>query len=327
MTTSATAALTTAGAQSAAAGASSAAVGDLTEYQGRSLPGGLAVLTGVLSVAAALGTLWWAGVLPHRVAGWALLPPRPAPAGGRADAGLWGTVMLLAALAVFSAGGLTRGRPDTVWLLTRCGAYRGTVRGTGLLWINPLLGRRRVDVRLRHWRSRPLDAVDSEGAGLRATVLLVWRVRDTARASFMVEDHVRFLCEQVESAVALVMSGLPADDFRGQGRTLRDTGHVAAALTRALAREMWPVGIEVVSARPVRVDYSPAVADAMRRRQLAALDARNRQAALDGVVDAVADMVRRLTERGLVTLEDHEREALVRDLTVAFCTTRAARRG
>ncbi len=302
-------------------------VDDLTEYRGRSLPGAVAVLTCALAVAGALGAVWWTGELPRRVAGFTVLPSPPVPATGDRAVGLWGTVMLLAALAVVCAVGLTRGRPGAVLLLTRYGAYRGTVSRTGLLWINPLLGRRRVDVRLRHFRSHPLDAVDADGVRLRVTVRVVWRTRDTARASFMVDDPVRYLRDQVESAVALVMSRLPADDLRGHGRTLRDIEHVGTALTRVLAQDTLPVGIEVISARPARVEYAPAIADAMRRRQLAVLDARYRQAALDDVVDAVSDMVDRLADRGLADLTDEERKTLVKDLTVAFCTTRVARRG
>lgn len=325
VTTSAAAA--TAALATSADAAGDIPVDDLAEYQGRSLPGGLAVLTGTLAATAALATLWWIGVLPDRIAGLTVLPPPPAPAGGGEDAGLWGTVMLLTALAVVSVGGLTRGRPGTAWLLTHCGGYRGTVRRGGLLWINPLLARRRVDVRLRHWRSRPLEAVDAEGAGLEATVLVVWRIRDTARAGFVVEDHMRYLREQVESTVALVLSRLPVDDFHGGGPTLRDTGHVGAALTRALAREMCPVGIEVACARPVRIEYAPAIAEVMGRRRLAALDARQRRAALEEAVDTVGGTVRRLTERGLVDLDDRQRQTLVNDLAVALCTTRAVRRG
>ncbi|MEU6171666.1 SPFH domain-containing protein [Streptantibioticus parmotrematis] len=293
------------------------------ERQGHSRSGGPAVVAGCAAVAGALWTVWRLGVLPAHVAGFTVLPAPPAAPDAGHAAGMWGAVMLLAAFAAYCVGGLTRGRPGTVWLLTRCGAYRGTVRHTGLLWINPLLGRRRVDVRLRHWRSRPLEAADAGGARLHVTVLLVWRVRDTAKACFAVDDYERYLREQVEGTVTRVLSRLPADDFRGTGHTLRDTEYVGDALTRALAREMRPVGIEVFSARPVRVAYAPEVAEVMRRRHLAVLDARRRRAVLDDVVASVAETVRGLTERGLVAMDDGERKALVKDLTVAFCTASA----
>ncbi|MFD8073112.1 SPFH domain-containing protein [Streptomyces sp. NPDC059718] len=280
--------------------AGAAPLPEIAERPGRCLPGGLAVLT---ALAAAGGT--------------AALVLGPI---GTSPAVRGGAVAVLVALTALTALGLARGRPGSVWMLTRHGAYHGTVRRTGLLWISPLLVRRRIDTSLRHWRSSPIEATDAGGTPLQITVLVVWRVRDTARATFGVHDHVRYLREQVEAAVARCVSRLPADDFHGPGPTLRATDRLADDLTRILVRDLRPVGVEVFSAQPVRVDYAPAVASAMRRAQLAALDARHRRAALDDALTAVGETVRGLLERGLVDLDDYERKALVRDLTVAYCT-------
>ncbi|MCZ4121803.1 SPFH domain-containing protein [Streptomyces sp. H39-S7] len=299
--------------------AATVTVSDLVERPGRCLPGWTAALTAVVAAAAGGWLLWRTGVLPERLAGRTVLPQAPAP---RDLTGLWGAVLLLGALTAFAAGGLTRGRPGNVWVLTRHGAYQGSIRDTGLLWISPLLGRRRMDVSLRHWRSRAIETVDADGTPLHAGVLIVWRVRDTARAAFAIDDHARYLREQVECAVARAVSQLPVDDFRGSGPTLRDSERLGDQLTRLLAADMRPVGVEVFSAQPVRLEYAPEVAGAMRRAQVTALDARHRRAVLDDVLAAVAETVRGLTDRGLVQLDDYERKALVRDLTVAFYTAR-----
>jgi hypothetical protein len=95
------------------------------------------------------------------------------------------------------------------------------------------------------------------------------------------------------------------------------------ALTRVVATDAAPVGLEVFSVLPVRVEYAPEVAAAMTRRRIAALDAQHRAAALTSVVDSVEDTVTRLTMRGLVELDDYERKVLVKDLTVAFCAGRS----
>lgn len=284
------------------------------ERPGPCLPGWVAGITSLTAAGAAGWLLWRAGVLPGRVAGHAWLPRSPR----RGSGGLWSGVLLLAAVAAFAAGGLTRGRPGRVLVLTRRGAYHGTVRRTGLLWISPLLRRRRVDVALRHWRSGPIEAVDGYGTPLRVTVLLVWRVRDTARAVFAVDDHARFLREQVEAAVALAAARHPADDFSAETPTLRDCGALADRLGRWLAAELRAVGIEVFSATPVRVDYAPEVAAVMRRARVAALEAKRRRAVLDDVLCAVGEVVRGISDRGIVRLDEYERKALVRDLTVAF---------
>lgn len=219
------------------------------------------------------------------------------------------------ALGLFGFGGLARGRTGRAWVLGLFGRYRGTVRRTGLLWVNPLLLRRRVDVRLRHWRSEPLPAADGSGVALRVVTLVVWRVRDTARATLGVEDHETYLRECVEAALARIPVETP-----GAGR-----GSVEAAgevLTRRVAQDAGAIGLEVFSVRPLRIEYAPEVAAAMHRRRIAALDAQHRASVLTSVVDSVEDTVTRLTMRGLVELDDYERKALVKDLTVAFCSGR-----
>ena len=293
------------------------------ERQGPCLPGWVAGYAAAAAAGAAAYLLWRAGVLPTRPGGAPVLPRSPATGTGGA---LWAALAPLAAVAAFAAGGLARGRPGTVRVLSRCGAYRGSVRRTGLLWISPLLARRRVDVSLRHWRSRPIDAVDARGTPLRISVLLVWRVRDTARAVYAVDDHACFLREVVEAAVARTAARHPADDFRGDGPTLRDCEKVADDLARLIAAEVRAVGIEVFSATPVRVDYAAEVAGAMRRARIAAVDARRRKAVLGDVLAAVEETVRGISERGLGQLDEYERKSLVRDLTVALLVPSGAGR-
>ncbi|MFC8510242.1 SPFH domain-containing protein [Streptomyces sp. NPDC057411] len=279
---------------------------DLVERNGPAAPGWLAVLLGLTALGAAGALLWRARPLRTiRLEPWE-----------------WAAFGGCVALAVLAFGGLTRGRTGSAWVLSLFGRYRGSVRRTGLVWISPLVLRRRVDVRLRHWRSEPIAVVDSEGAALRVVVLVVWSVKDTARALLAVDDHLDYLREQVEAAAVRVLSQLPADAFRDDGPTLRDAESVGATLTRLLAAECRPVGIAVFSAQPTRIEYAPEVAAAMHRRQIAALDARHRDTVLTSVIDAVDDTVTRLTSRGLVELDDFERQALVKDLTVAFYTRR-----
>ncbi|MDV5149693.1 SPFH domain-containing protein [Streptomyces sp. SBC-4] len=278
----------------------------LVERPGPAVPGWLAVLVGLTALAGPAAVLWRARPLSG-------VQPLPWQ---------WAAFAGCAVVAVIAFGGLTRGRTGSAWVLSLFGRYRGTVRRTGLVWISPFVLRRRIDVRLRHWRSEPISVVDAEGSALRVVVLAVWSVRDTARALFAVDDHLGYLREQVEAAAARVLSQLPADAFRGDAPTLRNAEAVGDALTRMLAAECRPVGIAVFSAQPTRIEYAPEVAAAMQRRQVAALDAKHRDSVLTGVIDAVDDTVTRLTTRGLVELDDFERQALVKDLTVAFYTRR-----
>ncbi|WP_424213657.1 SPFH domain-containing protein [Streptomyces sp. BI20] len=291
----------------------------LREVRGPALPGIVALLLAALALAGCAALLWRAGVVPRDLA--RVLDLRPRPYRGMTPV-RWAPIAGLSMFALLAVGGLSRGRSGHAWVLTLFGRYRGTVRRTGLLWVSPLLTRRRVDVRLRHWRSEPMPAVDAGGLALRVVVQVVWQIRDSARATLAVEDHIDFLAEQVESSMARVLSRLPADAFHEDAPTLRDAEAVGACLTRMLAAETEAVGIEVFSAQPTRIEYAPEVAEAMRRRRVAAIEAKHRDSVLNSIVDAVDDTVTRLTSRGLVELDDYERKALVKDLTVAFSTGR-----
>ncbi|WP_107055625.1 SPFH domain-containing protein [Streptomyces sp. NRRL F-5135] len=291
----------------------------LAERPGPVLPGLLAVCAGVFVLLGCAAVLWWTGAVPGVVADALHLPARPYHGFGPAQ---WTVLGLGAVLLLLTFGGLARGEVGQAWVLTLFGGYRGSVRRTGLVWMSPLLLRHLVDVRLRHWRSEPMPAVDANGTALRVVVLVVWRVRDTVRAVLGVEDHEEYLREQVEAALARVLSQLPADAFHSDAATLRDAERLGAELSRILAAECKPVGIDVFSAQPTRIEYAPELAAVMQRRRIAAIDAEHRDSVLTSVVDAVDDTVGRLTSRGLVELDDYERKALVRDLTIAFYTGR-----
>ncbi|MFC8760891.1 MULTISPECIES: SPFH domain-containing protein [Streptomyces] len=291
----------------------------LSERAAQVLPGWVGVVGGALALAWCAVVVWWVGAVPAEAARMLRLPERPYHG---IHLGQWALLALGVVLVLFTLGGLGRGRVGYAWVLTLFGDYRGTVRRTGLVWVSPLLLRRRVDVRLRHWRSEPLSAVDAKGTALDVTVLVVWRVRDTVQAALGVDGHEEYLREQVEAAMARVLSQLPADAFHEDAPTLRDAEAVGEALTGMLSAECAPVGLDVFSAQPTRIEYAPEVAAAMRRRRIAAIDAKHRDSVLTSVVDAVDDVVHRLTSRGLVELDDYERKSLVKDLTVAFYTGR-----
>ncbi|MGW0337886.1 SPFH domain-containing protein [Streptomyces sp. NPDC003011] len=284
----------------------------LVERPARVLPGAVGVFAGVCGLAGGVATSWWAGVLPPLAVQALGLPPYAGAGLGPAQ---WAAYAGAGALGLFGFGGLARGRTGRAWVLALFGRYRGTVRRTGLMWVNPLVLRRRVDVRLRHWRSEAMPAADASGVALRVVALVVWRVRDTARATLGVEDHETYLRACVEAALARVPVETP-----GSGRGSGDAS--GERLTRLVAADAAPVGLEVFAVQPLRVEYAPEVAAAMHRRRIAALDAQHRASVLTSVVDSVEDTVTRLTMRGLVELDDYERKALVKDLTVAFCAGR-----
>ncbi|WP_457029144.1 SPFH domain-containing protein [Kitasatospora sp. P5_F3] len=291
----------------------------LREQSARSLPGWLALLVLLAALAGVVLVLARAGVIPHLDA----LPDlrsSAAKASGGAEitapsiaavsaAGL--VVLVTLAGLLVNAGGETR-------VLTRWGRYRGTVRRTGLLWVNPLLRRRRVDIRLRHWRSEPVQVADRTGTPIVVRLLIVWRVRDTARATLAIAEHEDYLREQVHAVLTRTASALPCDSNSVPGPALRDGQWFADELTRSLAAEAAPAGIEVYSVQPLALDYAPEVAESMRRRRLADLDAGLRTVLVDDAVEAAALAVRRLERATAHELDEAARSALMEHLLVAF---------
>lgn len=134
--------------------------------------------------------------------------PEPAPV----------PLICLGVVLLFAVSGLMINRAGFAVVLSRWGRYRGTVRRTGLLWVNPFLRRRRVDVRLRHFRGDAIAAVDRVGHPVVVSLLFVWRVKETARATFAVSDHEEFLREQAAATVCEVAATLPCDRFGAPGR-------------------------------------------------------------------------------------------------------------
>lgn len=291
----------------------------LREHAAAALPGWVALFGLLLGTAAVLLVLLRDGVIPY----WDTLPDlRTAAvrAGGTAGVSTGSVAAVTAAglLVVLALAGLLANAGGETRVLTRWGRYRGTVRRTGLVWVNPLLRRRRVDVRLRHWRSEPVKVVDRTGTPIVVRLLIVWRVKDTARAMLAIEDHESYLREQVQAVLTRTASTLPCDSNAAPGPALRDGQWFADELTRALAAEVAPAGLEVYSAQPLALDYAPEVAESMRRRRLADLDAGLRTVLVDDAVEAAALAVRRLERATAHELDESARSALMEQLLVAF---------
>ena len=291
----------------------------LRERQALSLPGWFALLALLLGTAGILATLVRAGVLPEFEA----LPDirteavrRDGPAG--LTAAEIAAVAGVGLLMVTVLAGLLSNPGGEARVLTRWGRYRGTVRRAGLLWVNPLVRRRRIDVRLRHWRSDPVTVTDRAGTPIVVRLLVVWRVRDTARAVLAVAEHEAYLREQIHAVLSRTASRLPCDSDAGRGPALRDGQWFADELSRALAAEAHAAGLEVYSAQPVALDYAPEVAESMRRRRVADLDAGLRTVLVDDAVEAAALAVRRLEHATAHELDEAARSALMEQLLVAF---------
>lgn len=293
----------------------------LREHGARALPGWIALSVLFVALAGVVVVLAWTGAIPQLDA----FPDiRSAEARGSGGAEVTaGAIVLVCTggvLALLAVSGLLVNAGGETRVLTRWGRYRGSVRRNGLVWVNPALRRRRVDVRLRHWRSDPVNVTDRTGTPIVVRLLIVWRVKDTARAVFGLAEHEDYLREQAHAVLTRTACTLPCDSNSAPGPALRDGPWFADELTRALVAEVAPAGLEVYSVQPLTVDYAPEVSESMRRRRLADLDAGLRTVLVDDAVAAAALAVRRLEQTTAHELDAAARRALMEHLLVAFVT-------
>ncbi len=249
-----------------------------------------------------------------------LLLSRPAPM----LAALFGVGMLG---CLWCLAGLYMLQPNQAVLLTLFGSYRGTDRGDGLRWANPFYAKKKVSVRARNFNSEKLKVNDLRGNPIEIAAAIVWKIEDTAQASFDVEDFEAYVLTQAESAVRHLALSYAYDDINDPAAntareiTLRSgTDEVAAALRTELQARFAQAGIVVVDAKLTHLAYAPEIAGTMLRRQQAEAIIAARSKIVQGAVDMVELAIKGLTERGLVHLDDERKAAMVSNLLVVLCS-------
>ena len=237
-------------------------------------------------------------------------------------------VFVLGVLAsVWCLAGLYMLQPNQAALLTLFGSYRGTDRNEGLRWANPFYVKRTVSVRARNFNSEKLKVNDLRGNPIEIAVAVVWRIDDTAQATFDVDNFETYVLTQAESAVrhlALSYAYDNLDEPNATGArevTLRSgTEEVAMALRRELQARFALAGIVVVDAKLTHLAYAPEIAGTMLRRQQAEAIIAARTKIVQGAVGMVELALNGLAERGLLQLDDERKAAMVSNLLVVLCS-------
>jgi SPFH domain / Band 7 family len=241
-------------------------------------------------------------------------------AGGVA-AGWTGVAVLI--LGTVGVGGLTAIKPGEARVVQLFGGYRGTVRTTGLRWVNLFAVRRRVSVRIRNKETPTAKVNDADGNPIEIAAVVVWQVRDTARATYGVEDFVAFVDTQSETALRHVANGHPYDNAGSDALSLRDhTDEVAGQLAVEIAARVVPAGVDIIEARITRLSYAPEIAQVMLQRQQAGAVIAARTRIVDGAVGMVQMALVRLAEEGIVELDEERKAAMVSNLLVVLCGDR-----
>ena len=200
------------------------------------------------------------------------------------------------------------------------GHYIGTVRRPGFWWVAPLTVRRRVSVRVRNFETNRLKVNDADGSPVEIAAIVVWQVADTAKATYAVDDYTDFVSMQAESALRHVATGHPYDDPDGAGTSLRgSTDVVVGDLAREVAERVAIAGVEIVEVRISHLAYASEIAQAMLRRQQANAVVAARSRIVEGAVGMVELALTRLTEDGVVSLDEERTASMVSNLMVVLC--------
>jgi regulator of protease activity HflC (stomatin/prohibitin superfamily) len=200
------------------------------------------------------------------------------------------------------------------------GAYVGTVRRPGLWCVLPLTVRRAVSIRVRNFETNRLKVNDADGNPVEIAAIVVWQVADTARAIYAVDDYPSFVSTQSESALRHVALSHPYEDTQGVGTSLRaSTDAVSDQLAREVAERVAVAGVEVVEARISHLAYAAEIAQAMLRRQQANAVVAARSRIVEGAVGMVEMALSRLTEQGVVELDEERTASMVSNLMVVLC--------
>jgi hypothetical protein len=235
--------------------------------------------------------------------------------------------MAVAASILFTIGlvglfGLTPVSPNDARVLQLLGTYTGTLRDAGFWWVNPFsFPRRKVSLRIRNFESSKLKVNDHDGNPIDIAAIVVWRVTDTAEATFQVDDYENFVKVQTEAAVRNLATSYPYDaHVDGQLSLRTSSAEITDRLRTEIQDRLAKAGIEVIEARLSHLAYAQEIAQAMLRRQQASAVVAARTRIVEGAVGMVEMALDELSKRGIITLDDERKAAMVSNLLVVLCS-------
>jgi regulator of protease activity HflC (stomatin/prohibitin superfamily) len=230
--------------------------------------------------------------------------------------GAWGLFK-----TVLACTGFTIVQPNETKVVTFLGRYVGTIKRNGWGWTWPLTSRNTISQRIQNFDSEVLKVNDAVGNPIEVAAVVVWRVVDTAKASFDVEDYEDFVRIQTETAVRHMTSLYPYDQYEpGQVSLRSHADEVTSALNRELQEHLQQAGVEVLRTQLRRLAYAPEIASEMLRRQQAEAVVSARTRIVEGAVLMVEDALTRLSEQHIVELDEEKKAAMVSNLLVVLCS-------
>ncbi|HNZ69666.1 MAG: SPFH domain-containing protein [Prolixibacteraceae bacterium] len=240
-------------------------------------------------------------------------------------AGMRGMIIpaiVLGIIFIFLSVGFQIVNPNESAVLVLFGAYKGSIKDNGFYWVNPFFSRRKISLRARNFDSEPLKVNDKIGNPIMIGVVLVWRVCDTFKAAFQVEDYEHFVNIQTEAAIRKLAGIYPYDNFEDHEAvvTLRGGGEeVNDQLEKELDERLEIAGVEVMEARINYLAYAQEIAQAMLKRQQAAAIVAARFKIVEGAVSMVEMALEELSKKEIVQLDEEKKASMVSNLMVVLC--------
>lgn len=236
-----------------------------------------------------------------------------------------GLVMIVAVMVTsFLFSGLFIVHPNEAKALTLFGTYKGTVRQDGFWWANPFLVKAPISLRVRNFETTKLKVNDNHSNPIEIAAIVVWKVVDSAEALFEVEDYLRYVAVQSESALRAVAVQYPYDSHKeGELSLSQHTTEVSQTLEKALVDRLKKAGVEVIEARISHLAYAQEIAAAMLQRQQASAIIAARQKIVEGAVGMVEMALEMLSHKQIVKLDEERKAAMVSNLLVVLCSERS----
>ncbi|GAA3567555.1 SPFH domain-containing protein [Snuella lapsa] len=227
-------------------------------------------------------------------------------------------------LAALIALGFIMVQPNNSRVLLLFGKYVGTVKKNGFYWVNPFYSKKRISLRASNFDSERLKVNDKLGNPVMISTILVWRVLDTYKAAFDVDNYENFVRVQTDAAVRKLASMYPYDNFADDGLdediTLRSSvNEVSEALEKEIYERLSIAGIEVLEARIGYLAYAQEIANAMLKRQQATAIVAARHKIVEGAVSMVEMALEELSKKEIVNLDEERKAAMVSNLMVILC--------
>jgi regulator of protease activity HflC (stomatin/prohibitin superfamily) len=226
-------------------------------------------------------------------------------------------------LAAFTVAGLIVINPNESAVLVLFGDYKGTIKNNGLFWVNPFFVKKKISLRARNLNRDPIKVNDRLGNPIMIGIVIVWKVADTFKAVFEVDDYSHFIDIQSESATRKLAGHYAYDNFDDEQKeiTLRAGGEeVHLALERELSERLSMAGIEVLEARISYLAYASEIAGAMLRRQQATAVVAARTKIVEGAVSMVELALDQLSKKKVVDLDEDKKATMISNLMVVLCS-------